>query len=447
MNPLWRILYRSYRAGSALKRWLARRLAQPGRVVMTGLLLTAVVGLDTENSVTYQGFALLFFLMAVAAGFSWFFKVRLTARRVLPRFATAGQPLEYTVVLKNLTRRSQAGLVLLENVADPRPGFAEWRAAQLADEKLVRSFQFAKRRRDNPFRVAVVKEADIPAVLPGQETEVRLQITPLRRGLLRFTGLTVARADPFGLFRAFTGLRAPQSLLVLPRRYRVANPALPGALKYQQGGVAFASNVGQSEEFVALRDYRRGDPVRHIHWRSWARTGKPIVKEFEDEFFVRHALILDTFIDEPRSEVFEEAVSVAASFACALQSQESLLDLLFIGAQAFCFTSGRGLAHADQMLEILASVQPAAAGKFDSLEHLVLGHLGAVSGCICVLLEWDEARRRLVERIQGFGVPVSVFLIRPRGGSGNVEPGPMRTDPARFRILEAGRVEQELARA
>jgi len=86
-------------------------------------------------------------------------------------------------------------------------------------------------------------------------------------------------------------------------------------------GVALASNVGQSEEFVSLRDYRRGDPLRHIHWRSWAKAGKPVVKEFEDEFFVRHALVLDTFIDDPHSELFEEAVSVAASFASTVLTQ------------------------------------------------------------------------------------------------------------------------------
>jgi uncharacterized protein (DUF58 family) len=64
-----------------------------------------------------------------------------------------------------------------------------------------------------------------------------------------------------------------------------------------------ASNIGQSEEFVSLREYRRGDPPRHIHWRSWAKAGKPIVKEFEDEFFVRHALVLDTFTPR-RSAMF-----------------------------------------------------------------------------------------------------------------------------------------------
>src|SRR5438445_5696375 len=153
-------------------------------------------------------------------------------------------------------------------------------------------------------------------------------------------------------------------------------------MKYQDGGVALASNVGQSDEFVALRDYRPGDPLRHIHWRSWAKAGEPIVKEFEDEFFVRHALVLDTFIEHPLSEVFEEAVSVAASFACSLRTQESLLDLLFVGPQSYCFTAGRGLAHQDQMLEILASVQACGDKPFHALEHLVLGQLNEASSSL-----------------------------------------------------------------
>ncbi|MCK7478688.1 MAG: DUF58 domain-containing protein [Candidatus Moduliflexus flocculans] len=88
---------------------------------------------------------------------------------------------------------------------------------------------------------------------------------------------------------------------------------------------------------MSLRDYRQGDPLRHIHWRSWAKTGKPIVREFEDEFFVRHALVLDTFTDHPQSAVFEEAVAVAASFACTLNTQDSLLDLMFCGSRGLLF--------------------------------------------------------------------------------------------------------------
>jgi uncharacterized protein (DUF58 family) len=215
-------------------------------------------------------------------------------------------------------------------------------------------------------------------------------------------------------------------------------------MKYQQGGVALASSVGQSDEFVSLRDYRRGDPLRHIHWRSWAKTGKPIVKEFEDEFFVRHALVLDTFTKDPRSDAFEEAVSVAASFASAIELQETLLDLLFIGTEAYCFTAGRGLAHADQMLEILASVKPCSDKSFATLEHLVLDHAAAVSSCICVLLDWDERRREFVRALQSMDVPLLVLVITEPGNSKTIDPGPMQHQRERFHVLQAGKIEEGL---
>jgi len=254
--------------------------------------------------------------------------------------------------------------------------------------------------------------------------------------------VVLARPDPFGLFRGFVKVPLAQSTLILPKRYPLPAIAMPGAMKYQEGGVAMASNIGRSEEFVSLREYRRGDPYRNIHWRSWAKTGRPIVKEFEDEFFVRHALVLDTFSDDPRSEAFEEAVSVAASFACTLITQESLLDLLFAGPQAYSFTAGRGLAHADQMLEILASVRVCVDEPFSKLENLVMQHASSVSGCICVLLAWNDERRRLVEKLAALGVPTMVLLV--------VEPG-MKPDLSHepfgdIHVLEAGKIEEGLAK-
>jgi uncharacterized protein (DUF58 family) len=271
-------------------------------------------------------------------------------------------------------------------------------------------------------------------------------LTPQRRGAFRFASVTVARSDPFGIFRAFIKVPAPQTLLVLPKRYFIPPIALPGTMKYQQGGVALASAVGESEEFMSLRDYRRGDPLRHIHWKSWARAGRPVVKEFQDEFFVRHALILDTFTTAARTEVFEEAVSVAASFACSIRSQESLLDLMFVGPQAFCFTAGRGLAHTDQMLEILAAVRLCRERPFSTLHELVLEHLGTLSGGICVFLDWDEPRQELVRKLDSLGLPLLVLVITEPGGKHRFTAGPMRHHPESFHVIETDKVAEELAR-
>lgn len=402
-------------------------------------------GPDTDNNVAYQGFTVLLALVLLAGGFSWFFRARFSATRVLPQFGTAGAAFHYTVEVKNLSRRAQRGLTLIEEIGQPHPSFEEWLAARRAARRYMRPMRLSPAGHGDLLRVAMTKESPVPSGAPGQEVEVGLEVTPLRRGVLRFAGVLLARPDPLGLFRALARLPLAQSVLILPKRYPVPPLALPGTMKYQEGGVALAANVGQSEEFVALRDYRHGDPVRHIHWRSWAKTGKPVVKEFADEFFVRHALVLDTFTDQPHSEVFEEAVSVAASFACTIQTQESLLDLLFVGPHSYCFTAGRGLGQTDQLLEVLASVQPCREQPFQALEHLVLDHIDVVSGCVCVLLAWDAERQEFVEKLKAMGMPVLVLVVTEPGKGEALELGPMADEPDRLTVLEVGRVEEGLA--
>jgi uncharacterized protein (DUF58 family) len=446
VTPVLKVIYRGYCFSLRLRRWVLRRFTRPGLAMLGALLAVGLAAPDPDLSAAYQAFALLLGLVLVAACFTRAFPARFSATRLLPAFGTAGAPFRYRVVIRNLTPQTQSGLTLLEDLAEPQPSFQDWRAFQLAEAKLVRSFRLSQRRRPNPFKLATVKDAFAPPAPPNQETEVKIELTPVRRGVLRFRGVTLARPDPLGLLRSFITLPLPQTALILPKRYPLPPIALPGTLKYQAGGVALAASVGQSDEFVALRDYRNGDPFRHIHWRSWAKAGKPVVKEFEDEFFVRHALVLDTFNPHPHSEVFEEAVSVAASFVCTIQTQESLLDLLFVGPQSYRFTAGRGLAHAEQMLEILASVCACSDQPFRALEHLVLTHVNSLSGCICVLVAWDDERRGLIRKLRLLGVPVLVLVIVESGTKPALDPGPLRDQPQCFHVLETGRIEEGLGR-
>jgi uncharacterized protein (DUF58 family) len=441
---LYKPIYWAFRTSGGMWYWARRRLTPAGWAVGTALLVTGGVGTDIENTVTYQAFALLVVLTLFAFLCSFWFRGKFSAVRRLPRVGTVGQPMPYHIEVKNLTRSTQAGLTLLENLADPRPSFRDWLGFHRAEGRRVRPFRVSHRQTRSPFRLADVKEAEIPPMLSQGVAEARGEILPLRRGILRFQGVTVARPDPLGLFRSFLRVPAAQTVLILPKRYALPPIALPGSLRYQEGGVALAANVGSSEEFVALRDYRHGDPLRHIHWRSWAKTGKPIVKEYEDEFFVRHALVLDTFDEEPNSEVLEEAVSVAASFACTILTQESLLDLLFVGNQSYCFTAGRGVGSSDQMLEVLAAVQHCPDKKFEVLERLVMNHVSVVSGCICVLQRWDEARRKFIEKLKELDVPLLVLIIVPPGGGISGAGGPLVDGAGALHVLEVGKVEEGL---
>jgi uncharacterized protein (DUF58 family) len=195
--------------------------------------------------------------------------------------------------------------------------------------------------------------------------------------------------------------------------------------------------VGDSEEFVGLRDYRAGDPLQRIHWKSFARVARPIVKEHQNEYFERHALVLDTFIGEGDELAFEEAVSIAASFAYAIDTRESLLDLMFVGAQAYTHTAGRGQLSAGSLLEILAGVQPCRDRPFSVLADAVVARRHALTGCICVLLGWDERRAAFAHRLRSLGVAARVLAVSAR---------PVPGQPASLLVIEPGRVQEGLAR-
>lgn len=407
--------------------------------------------MDTNQTLAYQVFAFFLALLALSLGSSLFFRDNLRARRKLPRFGTAGEPLTYRVVLENHTPKEQKGLILMENLQDPRPGLKEYLTGP---EPVDKDRNFLKRtigyhrwhRLISAKSKARIQEQALPKLPPGREREVRVDIIPSRRGYLRFMGLTIGRPDPFNLFKAFRRVPLPDTLLILPRRYPLSGLELPGSRRYQPGGVALASGVGDSEEFLSMRDYRPGDPLRRIHWKSWAKVGVPIVKEFQDEFFVRHALILDTFQETGPDDVFEEAVSVAASFVCTVQTRESLLDLMFVGTEAYCFTSGRGIGGMDRMLEILASVRTCTDQPFSQLPPLVFRRAGLLSGSICIFLSWNQERMDFVDHLKSIGIPLMVLVVTPGKAAGPIDPGPMADDPHRFHVLEVGKIREGLAR-
>jgi uncharacterized protein (DUF58 family) len=435
-----RISYRLYRFFTSAQYWLLRRFTTAGLLALSGVFMTMGMALDTEQSLAYSLLAILLCVLGLAMIWAPTFRAKFGIERHLPRFATAGQPLSYRITVHNKNPRPQQALALLEDLSDTRLSFAEFRSLQRA----ARAKSFHIKRSQRPHRTTRTKETSLPSVPANASVEIRAEVTPLRRGSLRFEGVTIARPDPLGLFRGFVPVPALQTVLVLPRRYPLPYVALPGASMYQQGGVALAGSVGESEEFVSLREYRYGDPLRHIHWKSWAKVGEPIVKEFQDEFFVRHALILDTFAGAEKSDAFEEAVSVAASFACNIQTQESLLDLMFVGPQAFRFTAGRGVAHAEQMLEILASVTLCDSKPFGTLQDLVLEHTTALSGCICILLDWDEPRHQLVRCLRQLGLPLLVLVVRNPKDPNRLDPGPLADAPHSLHALTVGNIAEDL---
>lgn len=416
---LRRALFHHFTLAHRISARFRRRFSPLGHLLLFILLAAGVFGFNTRAAATYQ----LFTLLCALFGLAWLWSrlelhapLPIEAERRLPRYASVGETLRYPLILHNTGKCSQRGLSLCDTLSMSWPGWAEFAAAvdpADADRNAFDRYigfprwQWLMRTR----RGASLEEQALPELPPGQRVTVTLELMPLRRGRLQFAELCLYRPDPFGLMRSRHRLALPQTCCVLPRRYPMA--ALPPASgrAYQRGGVALSNTVGDSEEFMALREYRHGDALRNIHWRSSAKYGRWLVKEFQEEYFVRRALVLDTFCPPQRAADLEAAISTAASLAALPSSGDGLLDLMFVEHEAHCCTAGRGVAQTAALLEVLAGVAASRRGDFSVLAHSVLCRVGALSSVFLVLLDWDPPRRELATALLGRGLPVTVWLI------------------------------------
>jgi uncharacterized protein (DUF58 family) len=414
MGRLLRAFIRVYR----FSQWTRRRFTPAGLALLYVLVAATVFGVDTRRTVAYQLFGLVIGLLAIASLGSLRFRPQLTFERRLPQYVTVGEVFSYRHRVHNRGLRRIARVRLRDELAECFPDAQTFRHARGARDPQV---NWVDRRIGFPRwlelvrrgRGADIEDTDLLDLPAGHSVEITLSATPLRRGVLRFERCRLLRPDPLGLVNASTGIDLPGELVVLPRCYPMPPLRLPGARRFQRGGVALSHNVGDSQEFIQLRDYRPGDPLRHIHWPSFAKAGKPVVKEFQDEYFTRYALVLDTFGDAGSDVEFEAAVSVAASFVSGLEIRDALLDLVFVEDRAYRLTVGRGLGRTLDLLRELAAVEPCRGHTFDLLAAHVLEHAQALSGCILVLLRMDEQRQQLVQRLRGLGVQLLVLVTTP----------------------------------
>ncbi|HEY1421598.1 MAG TPA: DUF58 domain-containing protein [Candidatus Dormibacteraeota bacterium] len=99
----------------------------------------------------------------------------------------------------------------------------------------------------------------------------------LRRGPVDATSWQIASSDPLGLFRSRRRCADTEVALALPRFTSLAARMETRELEASLA----APRAGSGTELFGVREYRPGDPLRRIHWRSSARHGELVVREFE----------------------------------------------------------------------------------------------------------------------------------------------------------------------
>ena len=170
-------------------------------------------------------------------------------------------------------------------------------------------------------------EFGVPLLLPGHTIAQPLDIPDLRRGIVRVGPATTVRSDPIGLLRREHAFDDVHALYVHPRTTTV--PSTSAGLIRDLEGSPTRRLVDADMSFHAIREYAPGDSRRQIHWKSTAKTGQLMVRQYEESRRSRMAIVLAIAQAEyADAEEFELAVSCAASLGLRAVRDDRDLDIV-----------------------------------------------------------------------------------------------------------------------
>ncbi|GLI03175.1 DUF58 domain-containing protein [Phytohabitans aurantiacus] len=229
------------------------------------------------------------------------------------------------------------------------------------------------------------------------------------RGRYEVGPLVVRLTDPFGLCELTRSFPSIDRLTVIPQVVPLPNVRLAG--EYTGAGDSRARSVAvHGEDDAATREYRRGDDLRRVHWKSTARLGELMVRREEQPWESRATVVLDTRAFAHRGEgptaSFEWAVSAAASIAVHLREAGYKIRLVTdSGIDADATDGGEGL-----ILDHLADVKLNKRGDVAQLVEAVRRR--SDGGLVIALLgALTSAEAEMLAGLRGSNTTCVGFLI------------------------------------
>lgn len=241
----------------------------------------------------------------------------------------------------------------------------------------------------------------VPLLRSGQTREYSSDREGARRGVYEGGRCLLETGAPFGVVLVRRTVDVASPIVVYPAVYDVP----PGVLYRLTGRRVLASDG----EVSSVRDYRRGDPLRRIHWRSSARRGQLVVHELE----IEQQADLTVAVDVPADPDVAEAV---ASIACSLA-----LAAIRDGGDVALLAAGEGRARsrrvrtAEGVLDWGARLAPGSSGF-----GTVLGRAADAGAIVCVC-----PAATATDRLCALAQESSVFVALVRGEQ---EPAQDRTE-------------------
>jgi uncharacterized protein (DUF58 family) len=179
----------------------------------------------------------------------------------------------------------------------------------------------------------------------------------------------ISSTFPCGLWRATRFGRTQESLVVYPRPVAPFGIDDAGAADLPTGEENWVPLPDFSGEYLGIREFRPGDPLKMIHWRATARIQRLVVREFDRRLPVRYALFFHSYHPpgEPRlGDAFESALELLAGLLMECRTTGLPLELTadFNGWRAIEMTASQNLS---EPLKLLAGARWTPSAEIDGL--------------------------------------------------------------------------------
>jgi len=217
--------------------------------------------------------------------------------------------------------------------------------------------------------------------------------------------VTARITDPLGLSTETRTLEVTDSLTVFPTIFRVNHLPFESASVMYSAQLRSTSKAALGQDLYGVREYRRGDSPRRIHWFSSARRQRIIVKEFEMPTSKNVHIFLD-FCEETsrgigwRSTV-DFAVRIAASIADFAIRSNHAVGLVAEAQIPIDLSPAAGLGHLARIMRLLVSARAVGKLPFDSL---LLEHLARIKLDSAVILVFPTSRIDISRYLHAIGV-------------------------------------------
>jgi uncharacterized protein (DUF58 family) len=249
---------------------------------------------------------------------------------------------------------------------------------------------------------------EFPPTRGREGSRIEAPLDFARRGVYELGPAEVRVADPFGLLSFARRFEQRMGVIVYPKTHDLRGFPLRGG---NVDAGARGSRGRRGEEFAGLREYRRGDDRRHIHWKSVARTGELFVKEFSLQAPRRHTVVLDLRREGIRTQEteVEDAVSTAASVLAHLTRERLPARLLGTDREGASTEFGADEESYWEAARLLATVR-ADGGR--PLGEAVLAERGSLGeGVVLVSRTRDEELPASVRKLRETGLSVIVVAL------------------------------------